>query len=206
MPVNPGDLVQLSWRGTCFNQRVLMVRNFRVTGSGGSPQPTGQTLAQIIDAVEPGTGSQPISDAYLACLTANYTLNAIRAQVVRPDRSAFVERSYNDAGTGGAGTLSNTMGAITFRTANAGRNQVSTIKVGPLPAAFTIAGDVAAAGRAFLASLADFLQAPFVVNPPAITLSPIIWHAPGLTYDAIINYTVQPQARVMVRRTVGRGE
>lgn len=206
MPVNAGDLIQLSWKGNCFGQRIMLIRNYRVSGTGGSTQPTGQTLAQIIDYMGPG-GTAGFTEQYLNCLANQYTLDEIRAQVVRPTRSAFAARSYGDVpGTGGATQISNSQGAITLRTANAGRNQVSTVKIGPLPAIYSNVGYISAVGRVQLLSMLDFLATSYNVTPPGITLAPIIWHAPGLTYDALIGGSVWDQSRVMVRRTVGRGE
>lgn len=206
MPVNPGDLIQISWRGKSFGQNVLMVRNYRVSGTGAASQPTGQTLAQIIDTVE-AAGTWGGTAQYLACLSNQYSLSEIRAQVVRPDRSAFVARSYVDVfGNAGASPLSNTTAAITMRTANAGRNQVSTVKIGPIPAAFVASGELTPAARVQLNSMRDWLAFSITADVTGIVLAPIIWHAPGLTFDAIIGGTLQPQARVMVRRTVGRGE
>lgn len=206
MPVATGDLIQVSWRGVAFGQRIMLVRNYRVTGSGGLAQPTSQTLGQIIDAIQVG-GDVDITAPYLACLPVQYSLQTIRVQVIKPIRSAMAERSYALAGTNAnAATTANIQAAITFRTANGGRNQVSTIKVGPVSTLNALNGLITNGFAGTLSGLATAMMQTISVDPPGITITPIIWHAPGDTYDAIVSSIIQPQARVMVRRTVGRGE
>lgn len=207
-----GDIMQLSYRGTVAGQRIIMTRFYRCT----APSDPGNTYQDdmqgvIIEATKVAAGS--ISQTYLACLPSSYTLNEVRAQIVKPVRYVTVG-VFQTAKVGtntGSGNVTNLAGVITFRTGLAGRKQVSNVHIGPVPSDAPSAGVLEAAYRLVLDNLKGALLN--ILTPSGFDVgswTPCIWHrkvpGPAISYDYIQSGVVQQTARTMSRRTVGRGE
>ena len=207
MPVLPDDAIRIQFRGRCFGQQIIMDLSYVVT-VGAPAQPTDTTLLDLLDAVQAAPTN--IRANYLACLPPEYTLDEIRAQVVFPNRSAYVSY-FPAAGTVGtnanSATVSNDAAAITRRTAIAGRNQTSTLKIGPAPDAVSVAGRLTDAYRTILATLAG--STLVLVTGPVSTaqMVPVILNKDGVAAGRLLrSYRVGIYSRVNRRRTVGIGE
>lgn len=207
MPLEPDQIVQIQWRGSCFGQRIRMDLNYVVT-VGVPGQPTDVTLLTILDAVQ--LAPTDIRTAYLACLPPQYNLDEITAQVVFPTRSAYVS-FFPAAGTVGtnvnAASVSNDAAAITRRTMASGRNQVSTLKIGPAPDAVSVAGRLTPAYTALLASLAALTVTNVIDAASTAQMSPVIINKEGIYNGRLLrSWRVGIFSRVNRRRTVGIGE
>lgn len=207
MALADGDIIQVSWRGHSMAQSILLVRNYVVAAGGGDPgNDVLQDLDAIANAVKPA-GTSDMTTAYLACLGTNYFLDAIRTQRVYPTRSAL----WEDGFTGTPGTnasdavVPNDAAVVTNRTIKAGRNQVSNIHIGPIPAAAAVDGFLTPTYKALINTLADKLSTIFSPVGFAGRLEPVIFHKSNGTFDNLREYVIQPESRVMVRRTVNRG-
>jgi len=207
MPVIAGDTMRLSFRGTCFGQRIILDLSYRCT-VGAPGVATAAVLDETLTAVV-GGGVNDIKTNYLACLPPQYTMNEVRAQIIKPVRSAF--RSNTLVGFVGTNvnpaTVACDSAASTRRTALSGRNQVSTLKIGPVPDGASAAGLLTVPYTALLAPLmADTIKTLLLpistVQWVATILSPL-----GISTERdLVNGVIQPQSRVMTRRVVGRGE
>lgn len=201
------DIVQLSWRGTIFGQRVLMVRNFLVLGDYNAATTVAQDLDDIKANVAPA-GAFDITTSYLACLPAQYTLNELRAQRLKAVRSAI--RSTTFAFTIGTNanpaTVPSDSGAITFRTALAGRTQVGVVKIGPLPDAASANGFLTNAQLALHSALATKLLTNFAPAGSGSVIVPVVVGKSLLNPSALTSAVPEVTSRVITRRTVGRGE
>lgn len=207
MPVFLGDIIQVSWRGVYASQRIILTRSYRVDPGPIAVQPTQTTLTQINSALAVG-GTNPITSSYLACLPVNYSLLEIRSQVIRPLRSAFFSNFFTGViGTNVTSTanVGNDSAAVNFRTANGGRNQVSVVKIGPVPSTSAVLGAFNAPYLTALSAFATAYSAAQTIAANSITITPIIAHPSG-TFDAITNFTIGAFSRVIRRRTVGVGE
>lgn len=207
MALKNDDIIQITFRGLCFGQRIIMTRPYLVSGDF----PVGTTFATDLDsictAVAAG-GVQDIMTPYLACLPAVYSLSEIRAQRVWPTRIAYRSIGFGGAvGTNaGAATVANDSACITLRTAFAGRKQVANMHIGPVPDTVSVAGLITAAYKVTLNVLGPKLVTSFVPVGSGSLLVPVIFHRATHDNDLVQQFILGDQSRVQRRRTVGVGE
>lgn len=207
MPVSADDTMRLTFRGTCFSQRIILDLSYRCTVGNGlltTAQVLDETLTQVV-----GGGVNDIKTNYLACLPPQYTLNEVRAQIIRPVRSAF--RSIIPVGFVGTNvnpaTVACDSAAITRRTNLSGRNQISTLKIGPVPDGGSAAGLLTAGYTALAAALmADTIKTLVLPISTVQWVATILNSAGFATLRDLVNGVVGTSSRVMTRRVVGRGE
>lgn len=207
MAVAAGDTIRLSFRGSCFNQRIIFDLSYRVT-VGNAGLTTAQVLNELNTQVFAGGGNDILTN-YLLCLPPQYQCLEIRSQVIQPVRSAYQSQAL----VGIVGTNANPCtvacdsAALTRRTALAGRNQVSVLKYGPIPDASSAAGLLTAAARGQIAVSGVDTIKPLLLPVSTVQMLPTILTPLGFaTGRDLTNFFVQPESRVMTRRVVGRGE
>lgn len=201
-----GDWVSVNFGGRIFGQRTILTSWWRAASDFGV-----KTIPQDLDDILnefSAAGSTTFVTKLRAAMPPQWTLEYIRAQRVRPTRSAYREAGYAlpgtnaDAATTGVDTV-----AVLYKGDNAGRSNISVKKFGPVPDAASAAGLVTAAYKLILNPAADQLGLAVQVGGvggPFIT--PIVPHKDGVTFEAITQVAVQATSRCMTRRTVGRGE
>lgn len=207
MPLATGDIVQIQWRGLAMSQQILLTRHYLLSGGGGAAgNSVPADLLDIGNNVYVGGAFDKTTDL-LACMPTNYQLFEVRCQRVAPDRSVLVDKIAGpDAGTEGTNAVvPNDCAVITYRTDLSGRRQVANLHIGPLPSDGATAGQITGPYNGLLNALAITLADSFQPAGFAGTLKAIILHKPAMTWDLITNFQIQPQARVMVRRTLNRG-
>lgn len=199
-------LVQVSLRGRCFNQRIILTHFYRTNGAGPGASFTAD-LNLILDRLVPA-GVDTFIPEYLALMPQSYTLETIRAQAITPVRSVIVERAI----VGGAGThpdpatTANDAATITFRTDLGGRRQTSTKHIGPTPDSAAAAGLVTGPYGVLLTNLAHVLDDTFVPVGWVGGLVPCVPHVDTGLYNDITSWVIGDTSRVMRRRTVRVGE
>lgn len=170
MPVNPGDTIRVTLAGTCFQQRILCDLSYEVT-VGNAVLATPVVLSELINQIS-AAGPNSIWAEYRACLPPQWLSSEIRAQVILPQRSAFVSIGFNAfPGLNVNPTTSATrQAAITRRTNIAGRNQTSTLKVGPAPDAGFSNGLVTAAYEPVLSAFGGASIKPLLLPISTVQL------------------------------------
>lgn len=201
-----GDKVLVQFRGDCFNQQILMNRMLLVSGDFPALNSIDTDLQLIITSVN-AAGVQDYATPYLACLPATYTLREIRAQRIKPVRSAYSSQFPVGAiGTNaGAATTANDAGCITYRTAVAGKGQRGNMHIGPMPDAGAAAGLLTNAYKATLSTLGTAMLASFIPPGSGSLVIPVDWHRKTDTTDLWQSFRIGAEARVQRRRTVGIG-
>lgn len=202
-----GDIIQAQWRGLSMNQQFILTRNYVLSGGGGNvANSVAADLADFGQSINVGGGTDLTTD-FLALMPSNYQLFEIRTQRIAPERSVLVDTNAGPAaGTeGAAAVVPNDASVITFRTELAGRNQVSNIHLGPLPVDGASAGQITGPYNGLLNAFALLLLDNIAVAGFDGILKPIILHKPAMTWNLMTSFQIQPQARVMVRRTLNRG-
>lgn len=207
MPINAGDTLKLTLRGTCFNQAIYLDLTYRCTV--GSAVATITALQEFASAIGPGgpVGNQ-IADSYLACLPPQYLGMTIDAQVLSPIRSAYATVIFAAAvGTNaGAATVACDSASVYRRTDRAGRNQISTLKIGPMPDAASAAGLITPAMTALLSTFGSRTLLPQIMPASTNQYVPCILSKTGAASGRdLTTFRVGPESRVMRRRVVGRG-
>lgn len=206
MPIDNGAIVLVSFRGLCFGQRIILTHTLRKTSAPAGTKTVEQELESIIEDTKAG-GNIALVPPYLACLPTTYSLTEIRAQVISPVRSAYLTNSELLVGTHASpATVANDSAAITLRTALAGRREVSTKKIGPVPDAASAAGLLTTPYRGLLSQVALALKQTTVL-PDGEAYSPVIWHRNLVpSFSLVTNHVLGDQSRTQRRRTVGLGE
>lgn len=208
MPINAGDTLRLTFLGRCFGQRIMLDLSYVCTVGNATATPT--LLNELINNTAPGApAATEIGTSYLACLPPQYTLEQMRAQVIRPVRSAYT--SVNFVATVGTNpnpaTVAADSAAITRRTLLAGRKQVSVLKIGPAPDGASAAGLITAAYTGLLGTLAQRTITTLLMPISTAQYVPCILDPLG-NFDGrnLVGFLIQTESRVMRRRVVGRGE
>jgi hypothetical protein len=208
MAIFAGDTVRVQLRGRCFGQRIICTWGYRV--SVGNGEITTRNALIAINGVIGGAGAATPLTTYLACLPAQYVFDEVRSQVVSPVKSAFQDFTFEppQAGThAGAATVSCDSAAVVRRTVLAGRNQVSTLKVGPCPDNASAAGLLTPAYAALIAAFGSATITGFVVGVTQIALIPTLLTPLGAANGRDLeSIHVGLTSRVMRRRVVGIGE
>lgn len=204
------DRVQVTFRGTCFGQRILMVRMYQLIGDAPLAQSIRTDLQDINSAVA-AAGVQDIATSYLACLPPQFTLQGIRSQRITPLRSAYEELVMGGGGSPGTNvnpaTVACDSAGIVIRAAEAGRNERGTVKIGPCPDGASAAGVLTAAYQALLGAVGSKLVTSFVPAGWGATLvAPILFNRAASNSRLVQTFLIPTDSRVMRRRVVGRGE
>lgn len=205
MAILVNSAVQVSFKGTWQGQRIILTQNY-VVSANASANSVVQDLGTIVGYFNLG-GAGAFRTNYLLCLPTNYTLNFIRAQVIAPFRSVYVDVASNVVGTyGGSASTGNLQFPITLYTANGGRNQIAVKKIGPAGDSSYVNGAPENTFKAgALTGFAAELTQQQVTLAPAITLDPIVMH-PGGTFTPVIGSRLPDRVGTMRRRTLRVGE
>lgn len=217
MPIAGSSVMQVTWEGMCFGQKIRHVRTWGVFSNGSVAGNLNEIALQFAQVVAPG-GSADFTTPYLACLSSSYTLTSITAKVLFPvqGRFASLPAAGGTVGARGVALTGNLQSGIHVWTALGGRSQVASYKIGPQASGDASAGAVVAGLQAALASYAGtFTLAIPQPSPNVISWVPCIFHRaiakkPDVfaseTWTTITGAKYETQVRVKSTRTLGRGE
>lgn len=210
MAIVTNDLIVTTFRGTLFGQRVMTTYGWVCTSSTSSNS-TLSDQAALTDAIGTNTGTTLLT-TYLACLSPSVNVDEVWAQKVWPVRQIRTIRVVNLGGTAGINDgISNIAAVISRGTEFGGRSQISNLHIpGPPTGVDLVAGIWQDAYKNALGAHAaeSYDQITVAVPGGSFTLNGAIIHRTGTpgSYNRISRHMVNPVARVMDRRTVGRGE
>lgn len=206
IPIN--SIVELSFRGTLFNQTMLTVRHYQ-SSNNQSGVTVADDLNAFLDAVDNG-GPNDLVTPYLNCCGPEYVLDEIRAQVVKTLRSVPRPRTVGAAGTfGSVITAQNVSGVITLTTSKAGRSQIGRVHMPALPIEAYSGGNITGPYSTLLNTLGGELLRTVTVALGGGAYIPVLYHRTlpiPQAGDLIETRTIQTTLRVMRRRTVGVGK
>ena len=200
-----GDIIQTSFRGLVYGQRMITVLHWRV-----APFSTVQELqAFYFDFnISLGSGAGSVYQKYVDCLASSYEKGVIRIQKIFPTR--MIHMDFNqDPGQGtiaGAALSPGTSGAITKRGEIANRHSIGGVRMPSVPVAWSSSGLLTSPGIGAYASFANTLNDQ-ITTVGAVTLEPIIFNrtAPANSQKTT-TLVVQDTIRTMARRVLRRGE
>jgi len=207
MALTTGDILQVSLRGTLFEQRMLTVLHYRVIVGSASGTVYGDVLSWSIlfsSLTNPGE----LLTLYLATCCPEYLLEDVRVQRVAPVRSAYATQNVNAFGTNvNSCRTANISASITKRGNGGGRWATGRVQMPAVPSDNVVDGSIAVGAQVDYAALGN--QLSINQNNPGITqtVQPVIYN-PGRTPDwtEILNWLPQSTARTMHRRTLRLGE
>jgi len=204
-----GDVYLVTAFGTWNGNRVMLTHHYKVLGFNPGTSDN-DIRASILSAVRDGVGGGDVLETpYLACLPDSYTLNWWQVQKVYPERLAYDRASREVVGTNvEAANTMNLAGVITLRGEAANRASISNKHIGPIPDTNAVigAGELQAAYRALLTTLANALVSTIIDIPLGFSAAPCTFHSgPVPGSNELKVGAAQLTARVMRRRTVGLG-
>lgn len=208
MPLALHDVIQVSFLSEYELNRVMLVTHWRV----GVPPLTGTVASNLNDIVTSfltGGAGTP-KQTYLDMLGTNVMLKECRAQRVSPVRSPYAQNTTADPGTGpSASGTGNINGAVSRITLLTGPSQVSTSKLGPIPATDISAGLVTLGWITRAAAWGVRWTQTVTTVGTGIVLEPGIYHpqnAPGLDFSVVTDKRIWDTVRTQHRRTLRVGE
>jgi len=205
MPLAVNDIVQTTVIGRKDGQNILNVFHYRCSTAPSTGTPAENLSSLIVFLWEVDTGY--LEPAWLECLPNDYTLNAVRAQVVAPVRGAYVERLIVDDGDIDTNVLNtpNLTWVFVKQAELAGRRGRGTTHMVVPTTDWISNGELAASGGASRDALVALMDDQITV-PAGGVFEPVIYH-PGFSpsFSRITHCTIKQEIRTMSRRTVGRG-
>jgi hypothetical protein len=202
--LDAGDVVNVTFMGKLFGQRVMNTLHFYCNPTAWVTTDLIGGYNAILDKLQVANKTQ---DKLLACCTPDYSLDFLRAQVISPARKVYHDRVVGAVGTHtGACTVPNTAAAIELKTLFADKPSHRNLFIPAPPTSGITEGVFTFAYMGVLETLADEL---LVILTPTGTgeVWPVVY-----TPSSVVNKTrplatrvVMPEARVLTRRTVGRG-
>lgn len=208
--VNENDIVEATFKGTLCGQTILNVWHYRLDGSGAPALDT--ALDDLRDQIDSPTG---LKGKWLAAAAGNYQLDQLVLQVISPVRWARFAYDIgepgaqaNDASTADLACYTELSGWFaTDRTLGGKRGMTGGYHFAPVPAEFIVDGMVDPDYRdPYMTDIGAKILLPLAAAGGG-NWQPTIYHrnGEGVKYTDVTRYKVKPEARVMRRRTVGRG-
>lgn len=201
-----GQVFQATFVGLMCNQRIMNTFNYVVENIPSGGITTDQICDELNTFLEAPDG---IQETFLGCCPTNYTLQEQWIQCIGPT-ARYVKKKYAQGASGDFGftaDTANVAAVITRTTEKSGRSQVSSLHI-PIGASadWLTEGILEGTLTTAMELLCD--QIPLQLGVfGSLTMDPVIYHGPvpALPPDDIIAAVAQQTARVMGRRTVGRG-
>lgn len=208
MTVAVNDLFLMNAVGSVFGQRTILTNWYSINAiNPGVAETTVNTI--LLDAVRGGGGGDNYETKLRAVMPPEWTLDRWTVQKIHPVRYVSQSATRGVAGTHAASCeTANQAAALTFSTILAGRNQISTKKIGPLPLGATVQADgfLVAAYKTLLGSLGTGMETTIVDAGTGLSAFASIAHRdPPGSYTIILAHQVGDTIRVNRRRTVGVG-
>lgn len=207
MAIGPTTIFQTVVRYKMWDEELQNVFHWRVETTGGN---TDEVLVSNAFALELqadiAVAGTPLHDL-LECITSDCEMIDVTVQVVFPIRTAFRRKVIGVPGVKGTNRFQNVQSTVTKRTNKAGRPYVGGIHIPPGGEADYIDGLLSPAFKTTVLTNSAWMYTDYTESTYGTVFRPVVFHGgtllpPG---DDVTNIEVQEQARVMVRRTKGRG-
>jgi len=199
------SVIEVTYLGTLCGQRVMNTLHYRVT-TPSTMVTVQEEMAQLATRFT-DIGANDILTKYRLCVPESMVINSVVLQPVYFTRYRKFTYPVNKVGLSDPTEVPNIQAAITFWTEFSGRDQVGGVRI---PASYQLAasGYWQAAYTQVLEDLADFITTIIIVTVGGGVYAPVIYHRKEdhvPKSDDIKGYIIQPQTRVLRRRTVGLG-
>lgn len=215
MAIQPGTIAEVIYRYTVNNQICMSVLHYVYTNGATVADNITATSGLLAKIDNPLTNQLAIRLA--ACQASNVSYLDVSAQVIWPTRYLKFKSAFALTGTGLAfNTAQNLAAVITKQTQFASRSGVGSLHIGGLSPTDYSAGLVDPGlktrmdflGTEMLADINDAVNGivwhPCLANKtPIVGTDPVKFEVSGSTL--LYTFVVQPELRVMRRRTVGLG-
>jgi hypothetical protein len=203
MPLNVGDIVQTTYDYQMFSQRLMNVFSWRCVTAGTGPvtEVTQEIADYFSDTVTVGAPANRIK----ATISSDVEIIRVRAQVIHPIRYAYRFLDVHESGLKTGTKYCNTDVVFTRRGLLVGRSERANTYLPGTPTDVITDGQLIGGYQVQV-----FVNMQWTINQHTMPVSgavlqPVIFHRRLGQSSEVIDLLVQPEARVMTRRTVGRG-
>lgn len=202
-PLETGSIVQVVCYQTYNGQLMLNTLHYKYTNTGGAPDyedACNELLDELFTAGD-------LRDDILTVLHTSASLDRITAQPVFPTRLTAINRNVNAAGLRGGDAAPQNQAAVISKTSVfATRYGRGSWHQGGLIAADNVAGKISFGLSGVLAQIASDILAERALATLG-TMTPVLWSKKVPSRITPVKGTiVQPNLRVMRRRTIGVGK
>jgi hypothetical protein len=203
--VQGGDILQVSFRGLVYGQRMITILHYRAEEFSTTTE-LQQTYIQTAAQLQGGAGTP--HQEYMDCLASSYTNAQMRVQKIYPTR--MIHRTFTAATVigqvSGAALSPGTSGSITKRGEVANRHSIGGVRMPAVPLAWSVDGMLSATGTVQYADFASTLTQLLTLTG-GLVLKPIIFNrTTPVDSQSITTLIVQDTIRTMSRRVLRRGE
>jgi hypothetical protein len=202
-----GDVIQVSFRGSLFNQQILNILHFSV-GVIGTGTDYDQ-LSMFTSNLVTGGGSVDLVLPFMACMPPEYALEEVRAQRIYPTRTVYAFTLSGAFGQYATGTeTTNVAASIEKRTLTPGRMGIGRLQLAGVPTAAMNNGEVSAAFKGTeMLNLANTMIQTITTTAPVVTYNPCLFNptATGPKFSPLFSCIPMDTLRVMRRRTLRVG-
>jgi len=201
-----GDVVQMTIRGTLFNQRIMSTFHYGISALTGAPDDS--TVFSELNAAMSAAGK--IQKKYLAVCPSEYVPTDVWYQVIKPVRFALRKKAWlagTTTSTFSAGTA-NVAQVVYRRGAMGRRDNVSTLHIpSPTHESWIFQGLLTEDAKLALGPLCVEMLQNYSTTTGGALFYPVINNKGPLVTDItpIVDAFYDDESRVMRRRTVGRG-
>lgn len=206
MPVTPvGGVVEITVVGRIHDQTTMNVFHYTVLQASTLPDHR-QEMTALLTAHWAGAGGT-VSGALMTCCPEDWISTQVTAQPVSPERMIRVSIGGGTAGGSGLAECTNLQASVTFRADRAARDAIGAKRI--CMSEFQVEdGNLRVGYKGVVDTFAVLAKTNLTVALGGAQYMPVIYHRradPGFKWDRIVESVVQPQARVIRRRTVGVG-
>lgn len=204
--ISTNDVLELTMFGELQGSNILNVFHYVYTGTGVTAANYVAELQQVIQAFRAevyAAAANPVRDR----LSTDYNLRAIRAQVVSPQRTFYVEVQQNLPGTiASVSAPADDQVTISYQTDRARRGATGNKRFCGIPTTQLDGGEWSLASRAAWELTKVKLLSALDGTAAADLYRPTVW-SPKRPGDraVIVGLVVRPEVRVTYSRTKGRG-
>lgn len=209
-----GDVLQININTTLLNQQTINTFFYRCTSPGTGSVSVNADIIGAMAYFETGVGG--VYAPWRACVPVTNIIKPITGQLIKPHRSVRINRvPANVVGGRGDANTPNLSAVLTRGTDSGERGQVGSIHLPGVAELDQSNGDIDPALGVLMTALGTAVLNPIVVAITLLTLEPVLYHPDIFDTAGILirpwfttpltRTIVQPEIRVMRRRTTGKG-
>lgn len=204
MALSVGDIIQTTFEYDAYLQKEMNVFHWRVINGGSGP--ASEQVQEIADYFSDTVTAGAPAKGLKSIISESITMMRVRAQNIYPVRTAYRFTDIFEAGLLGLTKYSNVDAVITRRGLIAARGETGNTYIPGLPEEKVDNGLISGAHQLAISVAMQWVVQVHTMPVSGVELQPVIFHRQIGQASEVLDYLVQPEARVMTRRTVGRGQ
>jgi hypothetical protein len=202
--IDGGDIIDVTFVGRLYGQQVLNTLHYEANATGWYNPILELGYNDIATKIQEAGG---VRDKFVACISADYSLEKIRCQVISPLRKGYMDFVDGTVGTlATAANVPNIAANIELRNLAVDKPSFRSFWIPGVPSDVYTSGLLDPTYVGHMDTLAAKLIGTLTVGGGS-TLIPVCFTRAAVTTKSrqITFYNLHNEVRVLTRRTVGRG-